>query len=46
MSPSEKYSCALSPLRLLNGNTAIECGGGAKIAAVTGGDIRNLPMPQ
>src|ERR1700683_4046286 len=30
VSPSEKYSCSLSPLMLTNGSTAIECGGGAK----------------
>src|SRR5215472_691305 len=29
VSPSEKYSCSLSPLRFTNGKTAIECGGGA-----------------
>src|SRR4029077_1340883 len=28
VSPSEKYSCSLSPLRFTNGSTAIECGGG------------------
>src|SRR5580693_189003 len=31
--PSEKYSWLGSPLRLPNGSTAIECGGGAKAAA-------------
>src|SRR3981081_1357040 len=30
VSPSEKYSCSLSPLIFTNGSTAIECGGGAK----------------
>src|SRR5215471_18138910 len=30
VSPSEKYSCSLSPLKFTNGSTAIECGGGAK----------------
>src|ERR1700683_604242 len=30
VSPSEKYSCSLSPLMLTNGSTAIECGGGLK----------------
>src|SRR5271156_4233210 len=33
VSPSEKYSCSLSPLRFTNGNTAIECGGGLKLGA-------------
>src|SRR5579863_3815203 len=33
VSPSEKYSCSLSPLRFTNGSTAIECGGGAKAVA-------------
>src|SRR5262249_54926860 len=33
VSPSEKYSCSLSPLKLTNGSTAIECGGGLKTAA-------------
>src|SRR6516164_9820328 len=33
VSPSEKYSCSLSPLMFTNGSTAIECGGGAKVAA-------------
>src|ERR1700733_14046551 len=33
VSPSEKYSCSLSPLMLTNGSTAIECGGGLKAAA-------------
>jgi hypothetical protein len=28
VSPSEKYSCSLSPLKFTNGSTAIECGGG------------------
>src|SRR5215472_6530489 len=31
VSPSEKYSCSLSPLMFTNGNTAIECGGGLKV---------------
>src|SRR5205807_7722413 len=35
VSPSEKYSCSLSPLMFTNGNTAIECGGGEKAAAAT-----------
>src|SRR5580658_2546669 len=30
VSPSEKYSCSLSPLMFTNGSTAIECGGGIK----------------
>jgi hypothetical protein len=30
VSPSEKYSCSLSPLMFTNGSTAIECCGGAK----------------
>ena len=30
VSPSEKYSCSLSPLMFANGSTAIECGGGLK----------------
>ena len=34
VSPSEKYSCSLSPLRFTNGSTAIECGDGAKAAGV------------
>src|SRR5215467_3304154 len=43
VSPSEKYSCSLSPLMFTNGNTAIECGGGLKavdvaLAAAAGGD--------
>src|SRR5438309_7619609 len=33
VSPSEKYSCSLSPLRFTNGSTAIECGGGLKPVA-------------
>src|SRR5215470_4047957 len=32
VSPSEKYSCFLSPLMFTNGSTAIECGGGLKPA--------------
>src|ERR1700682_698924 len=43
VSPSEKYSCSLSPLRFTNGSTAIECGGGGNavggapaLAAVSG----------
>src|SRR6516164_2104510 len=35
-SPSEKYSCSLSPLMFTKGSTAIECGGGLKAAAVAG----------
>ena len=31
VSPSEKYSCSLSPLMFTNGSTAIECGGGLKL---------------
>src|ERR1700732_1168551 len=44
VSPSEKYSCSLSPLRFTNGSTAIECGGGAKGAAEGGRgfEIQNL----
>src|ERR1700719_4184801 len=38
VSPSEKYSCSLSPLRFTNGSTAIECGGGLK--AVGGAPAR------
>src|ERR1700741_4380723 len=34
VSPSEKYSCSLSPLKLTNGSTAMECGGGLKAAAL------------
>src|ERR1700730_18886738 len=34
VSPSEKYSCSLSPLMFTNGNTAMECGGGAKAVVV------------
>src|SRR5215469_4116836 len=30
--PSEKYCCSLSPLMLMNGSTAMECGGGVKAA--------------
>src|SRR5262249_50059359 len=30
VSPSEKYSCSLSPLIFTNGRTATECGGGEK----------------
>ncbi len=37
VSPSEKYSCSLSPLMFTNGSTAIECGGGAK--AVGAGQV-------
>jgi hypothetical protein len=36
VSPSEKYSWFLSPLRFTNGSTATECGGGAKAAAASG----------
>src|SRR5215469_2280328 len=36
VSPSEKYSCSLSPLMFTNGSTATECGGGLKAAAVAG----------
>src|ERR1700730_16823532 len=32
VSPSEKYSCSLSPLIFTTGSTAIEGGGGAKAA--------------
>ena len=31
VSPSEKYSCSLSPLMFTNGSTAKECRGGAKV---------------
>src|ERR1700721_278649 len=34
VSPSEKYSCSLSPLMFTNGSTAIEWTGGAKAAAL------------
>jgi hypothetical protein len=37
VSPSEKYSCSLSPLRFTNGSTAIECAGGANTATVLSG---------
>src|SRR5207302_5518191 len=47
VSPSEKYSCSLSPLRFTNGSTAIECGGGLK--AVPDGvkcfEIQKYPGP-
>ena len=33
VSPSEKYSCSLSPLKFTNGSTARECGGGLKAVA-------------
>src|SRR6516225_11506530 len=36
VSPSEKYSWSLSPLMLMNGSTAMECGGGLKAAAAAG----------
>ena len=36
VSPSEKYSCSLSPLIFTNGSTAIECGGGANAGDATG----------
>ena len=44
VSPSEKYSCALSPLMLTKGRTAIEWGGGAKAApdGVRRFEIQNL----
>src|SRR5262245_10244219 len=44
VSPSEKYSCSLSPLMFTNGSTAMECGGGAKAAGdgVKGLVIQNL----
>src|SRR4029077_15692463 len=34
VSPSEKYSWLGSPLMFTNGSTAIECGGGLKVAPV------------
>src|SRR5262249_35879084 len=34
VSPSEKYSCSLSPLKLTNGSTAMECEDGAKATAL------------
>src|ERR1700751_6091214 len=37
--PSEKYSCALSPLMLTNGSTAMEWGGGAKAAGAAGENV-------
>ena len=41
VSPSEKYSCSLSPLRFRNGSTAIECGGGLNAAgSAAAGDAR------
>src|SRR5215469_5438333 len=39
VSPSEKYSCSLSPLKLTNGSTAMECGGGEKTTALVGGGL-------
>src|SRR5882762_6491829 len=36
VSPSEKYSCSLSPLRFAKGSTAIECGGGLNAAVAAG----------
>ena len=43
MSPSEKYSCSLSPLMFAKGSTAIECGGGLKaVEAATCFEIQNL----
>jgi len=52
--PSEKYSCSLSPLKLTNGSTAIECGGGLKTTGAgaalgldddsTGFEIQSLSM--
>jgi hypothetical protein len=43
VSPSEKYSCSLSPLMFAKGSTAIECGGGLKaVDAATCFEIQNL----
>src|SRR6202050_2816002 len=43
VSPSEKYSWSLSPLRFTNGSTAIECGGGLKaVDAARCFEIQNL----
>src|SRR5580658_5203211 len=48
--PSEKYSCSLSPLMLMNGSTATECAGGLKaatLAATLGDDaagFQNQPL--
>src|SRR5215469_16747736 len=39
VSPSEKYSCSLSPLIFTNGSTAMECGGGLKAAGNAGDDV-------
>src|ERR1700688_3940473 len=39
VSPPEKYSCSLSPLRFTNGSTAIECRGGLKAAAAPGSAV-------
>ena len=44
VSPSEKYSCSLSPLRFTNGSTAIECGGGLKAAAAPGSAVARDAM--
>src|SRR5215469_7107512 len=38
VSPSEKYSCSLSPLIFTNGSTATECGGGLRAAGSVAGD--------
>src|SRR6478672_2225810 len=43
-SPSEKYACPGSGLRLTNGNTAIECGSGATTVGLTGAG-RNAGWP-
>ncbi len=45
--PSEKYSCSLSPLKLMNGRTATECAGGVKAAtsaATVGDDAESFPI--
>src|SRR3984885_1687550 len=43
VSPSEKYSCSLSPLMFAKGSTAIECGGGLKaVDAARCFEIQNL----
>src|SRR5579872_7626334 len=43
VSPSEKYSCSLSPLKLTNGNTAMECGGGLNATALVDATLTGRP---
>src|ERR1700691_6669585 len=45
VSPSEKYSCSLSPLMFTNGSTAMECGGGLKAAAPGSAVVRDAVSP-